>query len=79
MAIRIADIFASLSVDSSSYDRGLNAAHGRASVFSNALQGVFQGIGQRLFDGIVRGTESLISEMGKAVTASSDLNEEINK
>ena len=79
MAFKIADIFAALGLDDSEYNRKINQARGTASTFGNVLQGIFQGVGQRLFSGIVNGLESLIGKMGNAVTASSDLTEEINK
>ena len=79
MATKIADIYAALGIDSSKYDSGLSDAQGKASSFGNILQGIFQGVGQRLFTGIVGGLESLVGKMGEAVQASSNLNESINK
>lgn len=79
MPIRIADIYANLSVKTDDYDRGLSAAQGKAGTFSNVLQGIFQGVGQRLFSGLVNGIETFVSKVGGAIQASSDLNESINK
>jgi len=79
MPIRIADIFANLSVRTADYDRGLQQAQQKAGVFSNFIQGIFQGAGQRAFGLLTEGIESLISRMGDAVNKSSDLNESINK
>ena len=77
--MKIADIFASLTLKDDQFNRGLDRAHQKSTSFANVLQGVFQGMGQRLFDGIVRGAGFFIDKMGEAVTASSNLNEVMNK
>jgi hypothetical protein len=79
MAVKIADIFANLTVKDDDYKRGLAGAQGQATAFGGILTGIFQGIGQRLFTGIVNGLETVVSKMAGAVEASSNLNEEINK
>jgi hypothetical protein len=79
VSTKIADVLVALGLDSSAYDSGMSAAHGRASAFGGVLTGIFQGIGQRLFTGIVDGLETVVQKMGNAVQASSNLNESINK
>lgn len=79
MAVKIADISVALGLDDSAYLRGLSNAQGRATAFGGILTGIFQGLGQQLFRGIVDGLETVVSKMGAAVMASSDLNESINK
>lgn len=57
----------------------MNQAKGSATAFGGVLTGIFQGIGQRIFSGLVGGLETVVSKMGDAVQASSNLNESINK
>ena len=49
------------------------------SAFGNVMQGVFQGIGQALFAAVGTGVRAAVGEIGKAITAASDLNESLSK
>lgn len=79
MPLKLGDAVVYISGDDRPLDAAFAGARGKTTAFGNIIQGVLQGVGQRLFDGIVRGAGLLIDKMGQAVVASSNLAESINK
>lgn len=79
MALKIGGLYITIDADDKNLDRAYDRAHKKTKSFGDVLTGVMQGIGQRLFDGIVRGVGMVVTKMGEAVQASSDLSEAINK
>lgn len=79
MAIKLADVFVNITGDSKGLDREFARVKKSAGAFGNVLQGVLQGVGQAAFRSMTRGLGAVISEMGRAVNAASDLEESINK
>lgn len=79
MPIKLGDAVVYISGDDKKLDASFANARNKTTAFGSVIQGILQGVGQRLFDGIVRGAGFLIDKMGEAVVASSNLNEAINK
>lgn len=79
MATKLADVFINVIVKADDLERSLGQAERKTSAFANTIQGVFQGVGQRLFDAVTAGVSRAVGEINKAIQASSNLNESINK
>ena len=79
MAAKLGDAYVRLFSKNDDLNKGFDDARQKSNATANFMQGVFQGVGQALFDGIVRGLETVVSKMAGAVNASSDLNETVNK
>jgi hypothetical protein len=79
MAIKLGSAYVDIDGDDQKLDRSFSRARGKTVAFGNVLQGILQGVGQRLFDTLVRGVDTLVRSIGTAVTASSNLGEAINK
>jgi phage host-nuclease inhibitor protein Gam len=79
LAQKLADAFVRIYTDQRDLDSGLNEAKQKVGSASSIMQGVFQGVGQAIFNQVKQGITLAIGEIGKAVQASSNLNETINK
>lgn len=79
MAIKLGSAFVEILGDDGPLTRAFDRARTQTVAFGGVLQGMLQGVGQRLFDGIVRGAQMMITKFGEAVQASSNLSESINK
>lgn len=79
MAIKLADAFISITADSKGLDRDLGKAKKSVNAFANVMQGVLQGVGQAAFRGFTSALSASVREVGKMITASSDLTESMNK
>lgn len=79
MATKLGEVFVAITGDSSQLDRDLNQAKGKVSAFGNVLQGILQGVGQRLFTATSGAISKAVGAIDKATSAASDLNETINK
>lgn len=76
---KLGDAYVEISGDDKKLDKAFAGAKSKTQAFGGVLQGILQGVGQRLFDGIVNGLQRTIGLMGGAISASSDLGEAINK
>lgn len=79
MATKLADAFVRLYADSGDLDRGLSDAQGKVGAFGNVAQGILQGVGQAITNGIVNVTRAAFNEIKDGIGKASDLNETISK
>lgn len=79
MAVTLGDVLVNITASSKNLDSEFNRARGKTQAFGNVLTGVFQGVGQRLFDGIVSGVRGMASAVDESINKASDLNESVNK
>lgn len=79
MAIKLGSAYVDIDGDDRKLDASFSRARGKTIAFGSVLQGILQGVGQRLFTAITSGVDTLVRKIGAAVTASSDLGEAINK
>lgn len=83
MAFKLADLVIGLSLDSSGVKKGLAGVEGDVKSaggrMGSIMTGVFQGVGQAIFGAVKVGVGAAVNEIGKAVTASSNLNEVVSK
>lgn len=74
-----AEIIISIVGKNTSYKKALDEAKRDTTTFGNVVQGIFQGIGQAIFNGTTRVVGAAVSEIGKATRAASDLGETVSK
>lgn len=74
-----AEILISIVGKNTSYKKALDEAKRDTTAFGNVVQGIFQGIGQAIFNGTTRVVGAAVSEIGKATRAASDLGETVSK
>lgn len=77
--IKLGSAYVNIDGDDRKLDASFNRARGKTIAFGSVLQGILQGVGQRLFTAITSGVDTLVRKIGAAVTASSNLGEAINK
>lgn len=74
-----AEILISIVGKNTSYKKALDEAKRDTTTFGNVVQGIFQGIGQAIFNGTTRVVGAAVSEISKATRAASDLGETVSK
>lgn len=79
MATKIADAFVRLYADDRDLNKGLDGARQKTQAFASVTQGFLQGVGQAFTNVLGRGIRAAVDEIGKAVQASSNLSETVNK
>lgn len=79
MAVKLGDAFVRIFADDKDLDRGLESARQKTTSAASVMQGVFQGVGQAIFNTVKQGVSAAIGEIEQAVQKSSNLSESVNK
>ena len=77
--IELEKLWIALGVDRSGFSRELNASVGEARSWGNILQGVLQGVGQKVTQVLIDMGRAAVREFNRSIDAASDLSESINK
>src|SRR3990172_2297841 len=82
MSVTLGDVgrlVAHMVLDRSDFQQGLKESRQEASLWGNVVQGIFQGVGQRIFSLVEGGVRGALGEIKKSMDAASDMAESVNK